>query len=87
MQKVELQILTSCMYRKTPIIFVKSIISVQFQGQIDTSAVQNVTNSKACAQRVKNSVVAHQADHDNGPFGHTQQQTTKMMMQIYLFEP
>jgi hypothetical protein len=41
-------------------------------------------NSKACAQQVKSSVVAHQADHDNGLFGHTQQQTTKMITQIYL---
>ena len=31
------------MYRKMPIIFVKTVISIQFQGQIDTSAVQNVT--------------------------------------------
>jgi hypothetical protein len=63
--------------------FVKTIISVQFQGKIDTLTVQNVTNSKACPQQVKSSVVAHQADHDNGPFDHTQQQTTKMITQIY----
>jgi hypothetical protein len=79
LQKVELQISTSCIYHKIPIIFVKTIISVQFQGQIDTSAVQNVTNSKACAQQVKSWVVAHQADHANGPFGHTQQPTTNML--------
>jgi hypothetical protein len=46
------------------------------------SAVQNVTNSKACALLLKSSVVAHQAGHDKGPFGHTQQQTTKMIMQM-----
>jgi hypothetical protein len=40
--------------------------NVQFLGQIDKSAGQNVANSKACAQQVKSSVVAHQADHDNG---------------------
>jgi hypothetical protein len=72
------------MYRKTRIIFVKTVISIQFQGQIDTSVVQNVTNSKAYAQQVKSSVIAHQADHANGPFGHAQQQTTKMITQIYL---
>jgi hypothetical protein len=45
-------------------------------------------NSKACcAQQVKSSVVTHQTDHGNGPFGHTQQQTTKMITQIYLLEP
>jgi hypothetical protein len=66
-----------------PIFLLKAIISIQFQGQIDTLAVQNVANSKACAQPVKSSVAAHQADHDNGPFGHTQQQTTKMITQIY----
>jgi hypothetical protein len=33
------------MYRKTPIIFVRTVMYVQFQGQIDMSAVQNVTNS------------------------------------------
>jgi hypothetical protein len=75
------------MYHKTPIIFVKTIISVQFHVQIDTSAVRNVTNSEACAQQGKSSAVAHQTDHDNGPFGHTQQQTTKMMMQIYSLGP
>jgi hypothetical protein len=33
---------------------------------------------KACAQQLESSAVAHQANHDNGPFGqHTQQQTTK----------
>jgi hypothetical protein len=37
---------------------------------------------KVCAQQVKNAVVTPKADHDNGPFGHTQQQTTKMNMQI-----
>jgi hypothetical protein len=68
---------------KTSIIFVKTIISVQFQVQIDTSAVQNVANSKTCAQQRKNLVIAHQADHGNGPVGHTQQQTTKMITQIY----
>jgi hypothetical protein len=72
MQKVESQISTSCMYHKTPIIFVKTIISIQFHVPIDTSAVQNVTNSEACAQQGKSSVVAHQADHATGPFGHTQ---------------
>jgi hypothetical protein len=41
------------MYRKKNIIFVKTIISVQFQGKIDTLAVPNVPNSKACAQQVK----------------------------------
>jgi hypothetical protein len=80
---VEWQISTSYMYHKTAIIFVKTIISIQFHVQIDTSAVQNIMNSKACVQRGKSSVVAHQADHDNGPFGHTQQQTTKMITQIY----
>jgi hypothetical protein len=30
------------MYRKKPIIFVKAVKSVQFQGQSDTSAVQNL---------------------------------------------
>jgi hypothetical protein len=83
LRKVESQISTSCMYRKTPIIFVKTIISVQFQVQIETSAVQNVANSKACAQQGKSSVAAHQADHDNGPFGHTEQQTTKRITPIY----
>jgi hypothetical protein len=48
--------------------------------------VQNVSNSNACAQQVESSVVIHQADHDNAPFGHTQQQTTKMITQIYLLE-
>jgi hypothetical protein len=66
LQKVKLQISTSCVCRKTPIIFAKTIISVQFQGQIGTSAAQNVRNSKACALQVKLSDVAHQADHDNG---------------------
>jgi hypothetical protein len=74
------------MYPKNSIIFVKAIISVQFQGQVDTSAVENVTNSKASGQQVKSSVVAHQADHDNGPFGHSQKQTTKMMT-ISVLEP
>jgi hypothetical protein len=32
---------------------------------------------EACAQQVKTAVVIHQADHDKGPCGHTQQQTTK----------
>jgi hypothetical protein len=42
----------SCMYRKTPMIFVKTTIFVQFQVQIiDTSADQTVANSKACAQQ------------------------------------
>jgi hypothetical protein len=71
------------MYHKKPIIFGKTIISVHFQVQIDMSAVQNVANSKACAQQGKSSVVAHQADHDNGPFGHTQQQNAKMITQMY----
>jgi hypothetical protein len=31
----------------------------------------------------KIAVVAHQADHDNGPFGHAQQQSTEMIAQIY----
>jgi hypothetical protein len=31
----------------------------------------------------KIAVVTHQADHDNGLFGHTQQQTTKMITQSY----
>jgi hypothetical protein len=31
--------------------------------------------------------MAHQDDHNNGPFGHTQQQTTKMTMQTLLIEP
>jgi hypothetical protein len=75
------------MYCKNLLFLVKTIISIQFQGQIDISAVQNVTNSKASAQQVKSSVIAHQADHDNGPFGHTQQQSTKMIRQIYLLEP
>jgi hypothetical protein len=35
----------------------------------------------------KIAVVAHQADHDNGPFGHTQQQTTEMITQIYQLGP
>jgi hypothetical protein len=43
------------MYHKTPIIFVETIVSVQFQGKIEKSAVQNVTNSKACPQQVKRS--------------------------------
>jgi hypothetical protein len=73
---------TSCMYHKTLINFVTAIISVQFQVQIDTSAVQNVANSKACAQQGKSSVVAHQADHDNGPFGLTQERITKMITQV-----
>jgi hypothetical protein len=78
----------SCLYRKAPIDFVETIISVQFQGQIDTSAVQNVTDLKSCAQQeVKISVVAHQVDHDNGPFGHTQQQNTETIPQINLLEP
>jgi hypothetical protein len=48
------------------------------------SALQNVANTKACAQQVKSSVLDHQADHDNGRFGHTtQEQTTKRRMQIY----
>ena len=83
LQKMESQIWSSSMYRKIPIIFVKTVISFQFQGKIDTSEVQNVTNLKACPQQVESSVVAHWADHDNGPFGHTQQQTTKMITQIY----
>jgi hypothetical protein len=33
---------------------------------------------EACAQQVKTEVVAHQAHHDNGPFGQTQQQTAKL---------
>ncbi len=33
------------MHHKTPIIFVKTIISVQSQGQIEMSAAQNVTTS------------------------------------------
>ena len=56
---------------KITIIFVKTIISIRFQVQIDTSAVQNVVNAKACAHQGKRSVVARQADQDNGPFGHT----------------
>jgi hypothetical protein len=75
------------MYRKTLIIFAKTVISVQFQGQIETSAVQNIMNSKACAQQVESSAVTNQADHDNGPFGHTQQQTTKRITQLYVLEP
>jgi hypothetical protein len=34
--------------------------------------------NEACAQQVKTAVVAHQAHHDNGPFGQTQQQTAKL---------
>ena len=71
------------MYRKTPTIFLTTIISGQFLCEIDPLVVQNVANSKACAQQLKSSVVARQADHDNGPFGHPQQQTTKMITQIY----
>jgi hypothetical protein len=82
LRKVKSQISTSCMYRKTPVIFAKTIMFFQFQVQIDTSAVQNTVNSKACAQQGKSSAIAHQADHDNGPFGQTQQQTTKMLTQI-----
>ena len=41
----------------------------------------NKNTREACVQQ-KLPVVAHQADHDNGPFGHTQQQTTKLTMQI-----
>jgi hypothetical protein len=37
---------------------------------------------EACAQQVNTAVVAHQAHHDDGPFGHTQQQTKKMTMQV-----
>jgi hypothetical protein len=33
-------------------------------------------------QQVKNAVVVHQVYHGNGPFGHTQQQTKKLTMQI-----
>jgi hypothetical protein len=32
---------------------------------------------KACAQQVKTAVIPHEAELDNGPFGHTQQQATK----------
>jgi hypothetical protein len=71
------------MYHKIPIIFVKTIKSVQFLGPIGTSAVQNVANSKAYAQQVKGSVIAHQVDHNNGPLGHTQQQTSQGKTQIY----
>jgi hypothetical protein len=38
---------------------------------------------EACAQQVKIAVVTHQADHDNIPFDHTQQQeTTQPIMQM-----
>jgi hypothetical protein len=40
------------------------------------------THRQANTQQVKSSIVAHQADHEDGPFGHTQQQTTKLKMQI-----
>jgi hypothetical protein len=70
------------MYHKTPTIFVKSVISVQFQVQINMSAVQNVANSKACGQQVKSSIVAHQAYNDNGLFRHTQQQTNLFVKAI-----
>jgi hypothetical protein len=40
----------------------------------------------SCAQEVKTAVATHEADHDNGPFGHAQQQTTKLIMQIELIE-
>jgi hypothetical protein len=39
------------MYHKTDISFLKTRISIQFQVQIDTLVVQNVANSKACAQQ------------------------------------
>jgi cytochrome c551/c552 len=47
--------------------------------QIDTSAVQKVTD----LFQQQNCGRCHQADHDNGPFGHTEQQTTEMITQIY----
>jgi hypothetical protein len=37
---------------------------------------------KAWAQQVNTAAVTHQADYDDGPFGHTQQQTTKLTIQI-----
>jgi hypothetical protein len=40
------------------------------------------TYYNACAQQVKNAVIAHLADHHNGPFSHTQQYTKKITMQI-----
>ena len=62
--------------------FCQNYISLQFQRQNGTSAVQNVTNSKTLAHNNnKNTNITHQADHDNGPFGRTQQQTTKMTIQ------
>jgi hypothetical protein len=41
------------MYRKIPIMFVKTRTSVQFLGQIDMSAVQNAADAKACTHQVK----------------------------------
>ena len=40
---------------------------------------------EACAQQVQTAVIIYKADHDNNngpPFGHSQQQTTRMTMQI-----
>jgi hypothetical protein len=37
---------------------------------------------EAFLQQVKTAVVTHLADHDNGRFGCTQQQTTKLIIQI-----
>jgi hypothetical protein len=63
------------MYHKTSIIFVKTIISVQFQGQIDKSADLNVTNSDS-NNKIAN--VAQGGDDGDGPSSPSQQPTMKL---------
>ena len=62
--------------------FVKTIISIQFQGQIDTSAVQNVMNSFEQQNRSrlinKIAIVAQLGDNGNGHSGLSQQSTMKL---------
>jgi hypothetical protein len=63
------------MHHKTPIIFVKTIISVHFQGQIDRSVVQNVTNS---FEQQLNPNRCAKGDDGDGHSGLSQQPTLKL---------